>query len=191
MDLRCDNKNMKLNIPYYSQFLEVKDYEWNIRSCTGTCAAMILEYFTGKKLDILAFMKKSEAEGGYSRLNGMSHDYVISFFESEGLRSWRYKNEETKDVLNTTDPIIESLRNNNPVIVSITKFVLEQKKFHTVLIIGFIENEQGEVTHLYYHEPEATTARVSGDPAVGGADHCSDIETFKNSWRGRAIFVQK
>lgn len=184
-------KQVKLNVPYYSQFLEVKDYEWNIRSCTGACVAMTLEYLTGKKIDILDFMKEAERMGGYSRLNGMNHDYVISFFEHEGLRSWRHKDQATKDVLGTIDSIIESLRNNDPVIVSITKFVLEQKKFHTVLVIGFEENEQGEVTHLYYHEPEATIARASDDSAVGGADRCCNIETFKKSWRGRAIFVQK
>lgn len=182
---------MKLNVPYYSQYLEVKDAEWNIRSCTGACVAMVLEYLTGEKLDILAFMKDAEEHGGYSKLNGMNHDYITSFFESKGLKSWRYKNEKTKDVLSTIDPIIDSLRNGNPVVVSITKFILEQKKFHTVLAIGFIENEKGEITHLYYHEPEATVVRIPDDPLVGGAERCCDIETFKHSWRGRAIFVQK
>lgn len=182
---------MKLNVPYYSQFLEVKDYEWNIRSCTGACTAMVLEFLTGKKLDILAFMKKAEQDGGYSRLNGMSHDYLISFFESEGLKSWRYKNPETKDILDTIDPIIESLREGNPVIVSINKFILEQKKFHTILLIGYEENEHGEVTHFYYHEPEATVAKVEGDSAVGGEGRKCDIETLKKFWRGRAVFVQK
>lgn len=180
---------MKLNVPYYSQFLEVKDYEWNIRSCTGACTAMVLEFFTGKRLDILEFMKKAEQDEGYSRLNGMSHDYLISFFESEGLKSWRYKNADTKDTLDTIDPLIESLKQGSPVVVSINKFILEQKKFHTILLIGYEENTQGEVTHLYYHEPEATIAKVEGDSAVGGEGRKCDIETFRKSWRGRAVFV--
>lgn len=182
---------MKLNVPYHSQFLEVKDYEWNVRSCTGACAAMTLEYLVGKKLDILLFMKTAEQEGGYSRLNGMSHDYLISFFTKEGLKSWRYQNDATKDILDTVDPIVESLRKGNPVIVSINKFILEQKKFHTLLIIGFEEDDAGNATHFYYHEPEATIAHVPGDPAVGGEGRCCDIETFKKSWRGRAVFVEK
>lgn len=184
-------KEIKLDVPYYSQYLAVKDYQWNISSCMGTCVAMVLEYHTGKKIDILTFMKKAGEEGGYTRLNGTNHDYVISFFENEGLKSWRYKNPETKDKLETVDQIIESLRNGNPVIVSITKFVLEQKKFHTVLAIGFKENENKEVTHIYYHEPEATIASVPGDPAVGGEGRCCDIDIFKKSWRGRAVFVSK
>jgi hypothetical protein len=184
-------KEIKLNVPYYSQYLEVKDYQWNISSCTGACVAMVLEFLAGKKIDILQFMKKAGEEGGCTRLNGTSHDYVIKFFESEGLKSWRYKNKDTKDVLDTVDPIVESIRGGSPVIVSISKFVLEQKKFHTVLVIGLKENEQGEVTHFYYHEPEATIASVPGDPAVGGEGRCCDLETFKKSWRGRAIFVSK
>jgi hypothetical protein len=136
-------------------------------------------------------MKTAEREGGYSRLNGMSHDYLISFFEKEGLTSWRYKNENTKDILDTLDPIIESLKKDNPVIVSINKYILEQKKFHSVLIIGFEENAKGEVTDFYYHEPEANMENIPGDPAVGGKDRRCDIETFKKSWRGRAIFIDK
>ena len=41
---------------HYSQYLEVKDYHWNIRSCSGSCVAMTLEYLTGRKIDILEFM---------------------------------------------------------------------------------------------------------------------------------------
>ncbi len=184
-------KEIKLNVPYHSQYLEVKDYQWNIGSCMGTCVAMALEYHKGKKIDILEFMKTAGVEGGYTRLNGTSHDYVISFFEKEGLKSWRYKNVETKDKLDTIVPLVDSLKQGNPVIVSITKFVLEQKKFHTVLLIGYKENEQGGITHFYYHEPEATIASVPGDPAVGGEGRCCEIETFNKSWRGRAVFVGK
>jgi hypothetical protein len=182
---------MKLEVPYYSQYLNVQDPIWNIRSCTGACVAMAFEYLTGKKIDILEFMKESSRLGGYNILNGMNHDYVISFFENEGLKSWRYKNEENKDTLDTIDSLVESLKNQNPVIVSINKFVLEQKKFHTVLLIGYEEDEQGQITHFYYHEPEATIVSVENDPAIGGAFRICDVETFKKSWRGRAIFVSK
>lgn len=182
---------MKLNVLYHSQFLDVKDYEWNIRSCSGTCVAMVMEYFLQKKIDILEFMKEAETAGGYSKINGMGHDYVISYFEKEGLKSWRYKNVETKDRLENIDQLVESLRNNNPVIVSINKIVLEQKKFHTILLVGFEESESGEITHFYYHEPEATMIKVEEDSAVGGEFRCCDVETFKNGWRGRAIFVSK
>ena len=182
-------KVMKLEVPYYSQFLSVQDYNWNIRSCSGTCVAMALEYLTGKKIDILEFMKEATRAGGYSILNGMHHDYIISFFLQEGLNAWRYKNEETKDILENTDSLVESLKNKNPVIVSINKIVLEQTKFHMILLVGFEENEAGEVTHFYYHEPEASVPDMENDPAVGGAFRCCDAETFKKFWRGRAIFV--
>jgi len=182
---------MKLPVPYYSQYLDVKDYHWNIRACSGACVAMTLEFLTGKKVDILEFMKGAEKAGGYTALNGIQHDYVISFFGENGLKSWRYLNKETKDTLDSTDLLIESLRGGNPVIVSINKFVLEQRKYHNVLLVGFEENEAKEVTHLYYHEPEATIAKLETDSKIGGAFRCCDIETFKNGWRGRAIFVSK
>lgn len=182
---------MKLEVPYYSQYLEVKDSEWNIRSCSGSCVAMALEFLTGQKIDILEYMREAEREGGYDKINGASHDYIISFFEKAGLKSWRYKNPETKDVNNDITQLIESLENGNPVIVSINKIILEQKKFHLILLVGLEKNEAGEVTHFYYHEPEATVASVENNEAVGGAFRKCRVETFEQSYRGRAIFISK
>lgn len=182
---------MKLEVPYYSQFVDVKDHNWNIRSCSGACVAMALEYLTGKKIDILEFMKEASRAGGYDIVNGMSHDYLIYFFEKEGLKSWRYKNEETKDRLQSIEPLIENLRNKNPVIVSVSKFVLEQKKFHLITLVGFEENKNGEVTDFYYHEPEASVSDMQNDDMVGGSFRKCDVETFKQYWRGRAVFIEK
>lgn len=182
---------MKLDILYHSQYLEVQDSVWNIRSCSGTCVAMALEFLTGKKIDILEYMQTAEREGGYHKIDGASHDYIISYFEKEGLKSWRYKNPETKDINMDIAPLVESLENGNPVIVSINKIILDQKKFHLILLIGLEKNEKGEVTHFYYHEPEATVVSVENNPSVGGANRCCDIETFKSGYRGRAIFVSK
>lgn len=182
---------MKLSVPYYSQYLEVKDSDWNIRSCSGSCVAMAVEFLSGKKVDILEYMQTAEKEGGYDKINGASHDYIISFFEKAGLKSWRYKNTETKDILMDTKPLIESLENGNPVIVSVNKIILEQKKFHLILLVGFEKNEEGEITHFYYHEPEATVASVENNSTVGGSFRKCDIYVFRNFYRGRAIFVSK
>lgn len=182
---------MKLSVPYHSQFLEVKDSEWNIRSCSGACVAMAVEFLTGKNIDILEYMKEAEREGGYDKINGASHDYIISYFEKEGLKSSRYKNPETKDVNVDISSLVESLENNSPVIVSINKIILEQKKFHLILLVGLEKDENGNVTHFYYHEPEATVASVENNPAVGGAFRKCDIEVFLQGYRGRAIFVSK
>ena len=194
-NLSINNSNnkssVKLNVPYHSQFLEVEDYYWNIRSCSGACVAMSLEYLIGKKINILEYMKEAERAGGYSKLNGANHDYIISFFERNGLKSWRYKNPENKDTLSDINLLVEELEKGNSVIVSVNKFILEQKKFHLILLIGFEKDEIGNVTHFYYHEPEATIISIDDDKAVGGANREVDIENFKLAWRGKAIFVSR
>lgn len=182
---------MKLNVPYHSQFLEVNDAHWNIRSCSGACTAMVLEYLTKRKIDILEFMKEAERLGGYNAINGMGHDYIIGFLEKEGLKSWRYKNLLKRDTLDDISLLTEELEKGNPVIVSINKYILEQKKFHLILLIGLEKDENGDVTHFYYHEPEATVVSVDDDKNVGGANRCVNIETFNKCWRGKAIFVSK
>ena len=115
----------------------------------------------------------------------------ISYFEKEGLKSWRYKNPETKDINTDITPLIENLEKGFPVIVSISKNILEQKKFHLILLVGFEKDESGNVTHFYYHEPEATIVSSENDSKIGGAFRKCDIETFKQSYRGRSIFVSK
>ena len=77
--------------------------------------------------------------------------------------------------------IIDALRRNHPVIVSATKHILGQTKFHMVVITGY-EEDRGAITGLYYHDPESTTRERGQHLFV-------DKETFMREWRKMAIFI--
>lgn len=176
-------RQVKLNVPYHSQFLEVEDYFWNIRSCGGTCIKMCLDYYHqfDNKIDnsssILFIMNDAFNNGGYDAQHGFVHNFAVEYFKNHGLESNRLEGLESFDIIK------DNLDNGNPVIVSIIKRTLEQEKFHLILIVGYEYDESSNaVLNVIYHEPEST------DPSRGAYRVC-DTDTFLKSWRGKAIFV--
>lgn len=168
---------IKLNIPYHSQFLEVEDYFWNIRSCGGACLKMCLDYYNKNSPSIVEIMNNAKQNGGYDMKNGFVHDWAVNYLKSFDLKSYR------KEGLEDMTLIKESLEKGNPIIVSVTKRTLEQNKFHLILIVGCVVGVDGQIVEVIYHEPERTNKD-------DGAFRRCDMQTFSDSWRKKAIFVE-
>lgn len=163
---------MKLNVPYYSQFLDINDPFWMLRACGATCLKMVAEFDGAEVPDILSLCNEAKERGGYDMQNGWVHDYLVSKAKEFGLESHRAEG------FTSLDEIYASLDAGNPVIVSVEKRVLEQKRFHMIVLVGY------EGDNIFYHEPEST------DREKGQYRTC-DVEVFKNYWRGKAIFISK
>ncbi len=174
---------MKLPVPYYSQYLDISDPFWMPRGCGATDFAMIVEALGTPKQDILAICKTAKEEGGYDMSNGWVHDYIVKKAQELGFEAYR------KEGLTSIDELISSLDAGNPVLVSVEKRVLEQRKFHTVVLVGYeksesaIDNGLSSIDCLYYHESEKTDS--------SGAYRPCDVATFMQYWRGKAIFISK
>lgn len=163
---------MKLNVPYYSQYLDIIDSFWIIRGCGAVSLKMVAEFHSVVVPDILTLCNEAKDKGGYDMKNGWIHDYLVSKARELGLRA------ERKEGLIDIKDITAFLDKGNPVIVSVEKRVLEQTRFHIIVVVGY------EGNNIFYHEPESTD-RESGQYRV------CDTETFMNYWRGKAIFVSK
>ncbi len=176
-------KAVKLNVPYSSQFLDVEDHFWNIRSCGGTCIKMCLDYYhnldstVDNSPSILHIMNGAFNNGGYDANHGFVHDFAVKYFLQHNLDSHRMEG------LSEFETLKASLDNGNPIIVSVVKRTLEQEKFHLILVVGYEEDDDGRNSRVIYHEPEST------DPNRGAYRVC-DMDTFLKSWRGKAIFVK-
>ena len=161
---------MKLDVPYYSQYLDINDPFWMLRACGAMCFKMVAEY-NGKNIpDVVAFCNEAKEKGGYDMTNGWVHDYLVSQAQALGFFSCR------KEGLTNLDEIYASLNAGNPVIVSVEKRLLEQKRFHMIVLVGY----EGDT--FLYHEPESTNKEK------GQYRECS-TDVFMNYWRGKAIFV--
>lgn len=185
---------MKLSVPYYSQFIDIQDPFWMLRACGAVSLKMVAEFHGVIIPDILTLCNEARDRGGYDMHNGWVHDYIIKKSEELGLVA--HRTERAEPII---DEIIASLDAGNPVIVSVEKRVLEQTRFHMIVIVGYEKEEvdDGETVSelansyklranscFYYHEPEST------DRERGQYRSC-DTETFKQYWRGKAIFISK
>jgi uncharacterized protein YvpB len=163
---------MKLNVPYYSQFVDIQDPFWMLRACGAVSLKMVGEFHGVPVPDVLTLCNEAKERGGYDMSNGWMHEYLVTKAHELGLHA------ERKEGLQTADEVIGSLEKGNPVIVSVEKRVLEQKRFHILVIVGY---EDGQ---FIYHEPEST------DKERGSYRMCS-TETFMEYWRGMGIFITK
>lgn len=187
---------MKLNVPYYSQYIDVSDPFWMIRACGVTCLKMVAEYQGVNVPDIVSLCNEAKERGGYDMINGWTHDYLVTKAQEFGLQAHR-----SEGLTHITDEIIASLQAGNPVMVSVEKRVLEQTRFHIIVIVGYEKEENSKEgvnietelvdsfkikpsAYFYYHEPESTDKDR-------GAYRVCDITTFTNYWRGKAIFISK
>jgi len=168
---------MKLEVPYYSQFLDVEDKYWMPRACGMACMKMVLDFYEVDTASLDELIKKGSEEGGYGPW-GWVHDYFVAFAKKYGLEAHR---EEKMDPEKGVVAIADALRHGHPVIVSAVKYILGQTKFHMIVITGY-EEADGAVTGFYYHDPESTTREGSQHLFVSR-------EIFVREWRKMAIFI--
>lgn len=180
---------MKLTIPYYSQYLNVTDHEWQSRACGVVCLKMLLESKGVKTPSIDEMIKEGVTLKAYSE-NGWLHDGLITLGEKYGAKLYRKEfrkkdaDQDTLEKLNIEGvyTIVGELKEGRPVIVSAIKNFEVRDKFHMVLVVGAeIENEV--VKGFYYHDPDSYTESK-------GAYQFAPFTTFLDSWRRMAIFYK-
>jgi hypothetical protein len=187
--------SQKIPVPYYSQFVDIQDPFWILRACGGLCLAMVTEYYGKSHPDLLLLCNEAKERGGYHLSNGWVHEYIVTKAQELGLHAHR------KEGLTTLDEIIASLVAGHPVIVSVEKRVLEQTRFHLIVLTGFehsqtkadLADEAFEFANsqelnakscFYYHETESTNKEK-------GQFRKCDADTLMQYWRGKAIFITK
>ncbi len=167
---------MRLDVPYYSQFIDVEDCFWMLRACGATSLKMVAEFEGASVPSIESLCGEAKERGGYHMENGWIHDYLILKAEELGLRAYR------KEGLTTTDELVAHLNSGHPVVVSVEKRVLEQKRFHILVLTG--HEEIDGVRSFTYHEPESTQKERGQHRKVPEA-------IFIEYWRGKALFLKK
>lgn len=163
---------MKYSTPYYSQFVDVDDWYWMLRACGAIALKSVLEFHGAQVPGILPLCSEAQDRDGYHSVNGWMHEYLVTKAKEFGLEASR------KEGLISFDEIRSHLDLHGPVIVSVEKRVLEQTRFHLIVVTGYDE------VCVYYNESEST------DKAKGEGRSCTH-EVFMKYFRGKAIFIQK
>jgi ABC-type bacteriocin/lantibiotic exporter with double-glycine peptidase domain len=143
-----------------------------LRACGAAALKMVAEFHGKEVPDLLSLCNEAKERGGYDMVNGWVHDYLVLKAQELGLHA------ERKEGLTETDEVFGFLKAGNPVIVSVEKRVLEQRRFHIIVLTGYDDGK------IFYHESESTDRER-------GQDRTCDIDTFMTYWRGKAIFLSK
>ncbi len=189
---------MKLEIPYYSQKLDIVDEEWQDKACGITSLKMALDFIVGIEINIDKLIKESTFIGEHLK-EGVSHETLVILARNYGINAYRQEFKSHKIDIETNsgeisqyedsivnsgiEKIEEQLNNSLPVVVSAIKKFKEKDKPHLVILIGLEENAKG-IIGFYYNDPDS-------DTIDGGKSLFVDIKTFKKGWRKMAIFVYK
>jgi len=169
-----------LNIPHYSQHLNVSEY-WRPRSCAVACAKMVLDAGRKKAPILNDLILECEDSYGYDANRGWKHIAIVGILEKYGVSSERKEYKGTQELFEMGVQDIESaLLKGNPVMVSTIKNWEEEKKFHMVLFVGF-ERDGGEIAGFYYHDPDVEDLGLGQNLFVS-------FDRFKKYWRRLAIF---
>ena len=152
---------MIIKVPYYSQYIDVANIEWQSRACGVACLKMLLGAQVVRTPSIDEMIRQGEAIGAYGP-SGWTHDGLLAlaqkYYTKLSRTEWRQAEGKTADELNEEGIafLISELRSGHPIIVSAIKNFEVVDKFHMVVLTGF-EEEDGKVTGFYYHDPDCTT----------------------------------
>ncbi len=171
---------MKLDVPYYSQFKDVTREDFKPRSCAMACLKMALDFIVpgrAPSIDVLmdeamthtASMIKAGLITEVVTSQGLHRDVTVVMARNYGVTAYR---EEFKsmalDSINQIVPsqyegemyqngmkkIVAMLETGSLPMVSLLPGLSQGKSFHTVLFMGF-EEENGTLKGFYYHDPDA------------------------------------
>jgi uncharacterized protein YvpB len=165
---------MKLDVPYYSQYRDIKDENWQRRACGLVCLKMVLDFHEAETPEINELLKLALEKGAYHETNGWIHDKLLGIAESFGVAAYR------KERLKNEDELKVFLDKGNPVIVSISaqRFLPEfENKFHQIVLTGY--DKDG----YFYNDSDS-----QGDNENG---LFVSTEKFGKYWRKMAIFMHK
>jgi hypothetical protein len=198
---------MKLNIPFYSQYSNSIEKEWQSRSCAVLCLKMLFDFY-GIKTEIANLIKegliisndlaqKGKLFSGYTKEHGWGHDLLVILLNNHNLLSYRqdfrsmkidlenkiFLKSEFEFIDQGVKKIEKQIESKKPVIVSVAKNIENKRKTgHVILITGF--EKKREIVGFYFNDPEMKNESEGKDVFV-------NINDFKKVWKKLAIFVEK
>ncbi len=160
------------NVPFYSQFKDIKSLSWQKVGCGVTSLAMVINYYKPSSVTANDLLVRGVAAGAYDKNAGWIHRDLIALSEKYELSGKSY------DVsgLTKTESFdkFKKYLNDGPVIVSI-HYKFDPKSFIPHLVV--IEGVDGDT--LYYNDP----AGVSGQKKISIVD-------FQKGWKKKFIVVR-
>jgi hypothetical protein len=188
--------NHTLEVPYYSQYIQVKNEKWKPRSCSIVCLKMAIDFLIPQNsvsADDLFYESEQIEQSLLGKEliskkvleNGKSHDVIVFLAHNHGIpahkEEFKTLDINFKDIMTEygINKLASSINQNMPVIVSILPGLSRGHSFHTILLIG-VKKEGNGIAGFYYHDPDSQENILFNQYV--------DIKKFKDYWRSLAIF---
>lgn len=160
------------HVPYYSQFTDVSAVEWKKNSCGVVSIAMVVDYYSTKKISVDTMLSQAIKSGAYLQSAGWTHKGLIDLAAKYGMKGQAY--DMTKSSQTAAFAAFTAQLKTGPVIASVHyKFEPTNPIPHLVVIDGM------DKTHVYYN-----------DPASAGAEKKISIADFKKAWKQKFIVIR-
>lgn len=161
-------------VPAFSQYLDITDQEWKVRSCGPVCVAMLLGYY-GKPFPSLDKIVETGRElGAHSFEVGWYHSGLVRLGQHFGLegKAYDWKQESDEKALD----LLEEELSHGPLIASIHKDFDQTQGGHLIVLTrqtkeGFEYSEPASEKREYIHR---TITK----------------EKFKQGWKKRIIVLR-
>ena len=158
-------------VPFYSQFQDIKEVPWQKVGCGITDLAMIIDYYK-PAVSVNTLLTQGIAAGAYLQSAGWTYQGLISLGKKYGLDGTSYDlaKSDSAAAFNQFKKYLQ----DGPVIVSVHyKFDPKSTIPHLVVINGIVGDT------LYYNDPAAKT----GEKQISVAD-------FLKGWKKRFIVMR-
>lgn len=202
-----------INVPYYSQRLDVKRVFWRPRACGIVALKMAMDYhgrgaagYKKKSADVL--IDEGVKMGAYyDRFGGWIRDpEVIRILKAQGLgwihqglvrlarqqgfkktfrKEWKYKDTHPETRLRSIRYIVRLLESSAPVLASVRM----GSSGHLILLVGIVYSthqraDKKFIQGFLYHDPDARKRKA-------GRQIFMPLDTFLKDWKGRIVVVKK
>lgn len=160
------------DVPFYSQFTDIKDPEWKKIGCGIASLAMLIEFYKPGTVGVNALLKEGIAEGAYLDGAGWTHKGLSLLADKYGLKgaSFDLSNLDADSAFVKFKTALK----DGPVIASVRyKFDLKSAIPHLAVINGI----DGDT--IYYNDP----AELSAGKKIS-------VQDFIKVWKRRFITVR-
>ncbi len=159
-------------IPFYSQFTDIKSPQWQKVGCGVTSLAMVIDYYNSDTVSVNTLLKQGVDAGAYLKNAGWTYAGLISLGNKYGLSGKSFdlaKASEKNAFLEFKNQL-----KTGPVIVSVHyKFEPKNPIPHLVVVNGIKDDV------IHYNDPAAKT----GDKTISTTD-------FLKAWKKRFIVIR-
>ena len=160
------------DVPFYSQFKDVKSPTWQKQACGVVSLAMLIDYYKPDTMSVEKLLAEGITAGAYNEASGWTYKGLIQLGEKYGLSGNSY--DLSKQSSEIAFQEFKKYLSDGPAIVSIHyKFDPKSTIPHLIVINGIKDDI------IYYNDPAAKT----GEKKIS-------VAGFLKGWKKRFIVMR-